>query len=246
MFHAEKLKYAPLQGNRLLYVGTDEELASHLAAYCRSFQVDFSHIPDPKAVMDFISNDTFNYVLVEGDKLHGIPQLVLRESAYWRLVLVQEAGEEGVHKFAEVTIPAGNDKTESALKILDKILALREVPLQLDEKMESVSFDYLRETFDGQDERYRDLLGMMQSEFAAVKKEIEQALEQHDLERFREFKHKIQPSANYLQLNDLVQIMEQVKLKFHELDQSDNKRLANKMMRYFDSVLSALHNELNA
>lgn len=245
MFHAERLKYKPLKGYRLLSAGLDKQLVAHLSELCDSFQITLAHANGPKAAHDEIKAAHFDFLLLSSQVAEEMDLHNAGSQATFTPLLIHTSDESKPDfQLNELSLEASESHSNAALRILDKLLSINETPPVPIDELETVNFDYLKETFAGQDERYRQLLEMMQEEFQEVREQIEQSLEQADLHRFREYKHKIQPSANYLRLMDLIQLMESVKQNFDQLDHVNNKHLVPKMMRYFDNVLGALNREL--
>lgn len=71
------------------------------------------------------------------------------------------------------------------------------------EQLHPIDFTFLETTFKDQPERLKKLLSLMSREFSTSEEVIMQALQHKKVQEYRDCKHKLLPSLNYLQLHEM-------------------------------------------
>ncbi len=109
-----------------------------------------------------------------------------------------------------------------------------------------VDFTFLESTFFNQPDRLKKLLELMHKEFSLSRDAIVTSLSGKDTEVFRETKHKLMPSLNYLKVDGLRDTLEEIKAKL--LTDPTAFRIEEyegMLHHYFDTILSALQHKLH-
>jgi flagellar biosynthesis/type III secretory pathway chaperone len=108
-----------------------------------------------------------------------------------------------------------------------------------------VDFTFLDETFQNQPDRLKKLLELMHKEFNLSRDTIINSLTTQDVTVFREAKHKLMPSLNYLKVDGLRDILEDIKAQLltdpasFQIDKYDAS-----LRHYFNTILDALQQKL--
>ncbi len=225
VFHAEKLKYAPLRKQTLVLENREESLRALMQEVCNELGIvltDKSQFAGDEAQSRFqleaLSDDTLHLSMAADET--DAPQ------------------EEKIHLLH-------SDAGEAAFDVLDAMLRL----LQQHEQVEQLPEDepdlnYLKETFADQRERYQNLISLMVKELILSKEGIARAIDEHDVMSYRQIKHKLQPSTSYLRMPDFTRVMEDVKLRFDLIDKEEMQDTKLRMFLYFDKIIEALQGEL--
>lgn len=79
------------------------------------------------------------------------------------------------------------------------------------EELHPIDFTFLETTFQDQPERLKKLIKLMLEEFASSRKLMVAALAQKRTQDFRDVKHKLLPSLNYLQMDSMRDLLEEIK-----------------------------------
>ncbi len=226
MFHAEKLKYAPLRKQTLVLENREESLRALMEEVCNELGIvltDKSHFAGDKTQSRFqlqaLSDDTLHLSMAGGEEA-GASQ------------------EENIHLLK-------SDAGEAAFDVLDAMLRLLQQHDQEEELPEDEpDLNYLKETFADQHERYQNLISLMVKELILSKEGIARAIDEHDVMSYRQIKHKLQPSTSYLRMPDFTRVMEDVKTHFDRIDEEEMQDTKLRMFLYFDKIIEALQGEL--
>lgn len=109
-----------------------------------------------------------------------------------------------------------------------------------------VDFTFLESTFFNQPDRLKKLLELMHKEFSLSREAIVSSLSGQDTDVFRETKHKLMPSLNYLKVDGLRDMLEEIKAKLLT-DPTAFQFAEYEVMlhHYFDTILTSLQHKLH-
>ncbi len=228
MFHAEKLKYAPLQKQTLLLENRVDSLRALMEEVCEELGIVLTD-RSPRAGDE--SQKPFHLQALSDDTLH----------------LSRSGGEEAGAPQEEKIHLSRSDDGEAAFDVLDAMLRLMQQPGQAATLPEDdPDLNYLKQTFADQQDRYHNLIGLMVNEFILSKEGIDHAIAEGDVMSYRQIKHKLQPSVSYLGMPDFTRVMEEVKLHFEHIDKEEMKDTRLRLFLYFDKIIAALQQELKS
>ena len=108
-----------------------------------------------------------------------------------------------------------------------------------------VDFSFLESTFHNQPDRLMLLLELMESEFSISRNNILESLAQGEVDRYRDAKHKLLPSLNYLQVVGMKDLLEDI--KSHIMERPESFRLEDyepALQHYYTTIISALQEKL--
>ncbi len=228
VFHAEKLKYAPLQKQTLLLENRVDRLRALMADVCGELGIVLT---DRSQRLGDESQSPFHLQALSDDTLH----------------LSRSGGEEAAAPQEEKIHLPHTDAGEAAFDVLDAMLRLMRQPEQAAALPEDEpDLNYLKQTFADQQDRYHNLIGLMVNEFILSKEGIARAIAEGDVMSYRQIKHKLQPSVSYLGMPDFTRVMEEIKLRFDCIDNDEMKDTRLRMFFYFDKIIKALQQELQS
>ncbi len=220
MFHAEKLRYAPLRGAYLQAGVGAEAFFPALKETCNELDI--------RCLKEETPPEYPLYLLRLGENNEW--QLHFRKSETHEEKLIYESKE--------------NSSDDPLSDLLDAMLAATEEKIKESVADQKPDLDYLRKTFANQKDQYYNLLVLMVKEYEISKEAISESIEQHDLERYRQVKHKLQPSTSYLRMSDFTRLLEEVKNDFESVWKGERKDLTEKIFSYFDVIIHLLKKEL--
>lgn len=226
MFHAEKLKYAPLRNEILLLENRVESLRALMEGVCNELGIVLT---DHSKFSGKESENYFHLKAISDDTLH----------------LSRTGGKNSGKLLLEKVYVSHSEAGEAAFDVLDAMLRL----LQQRGEVEALPKDdpdlnYLKQTFADQEDRYHNLIDLMLKEFTLSKEGIARAIAEGDVMSYRQIKHKLQPSTSYLRMPNFTQVMEKVKLHFENIDKEEMKETRLSLFHYFDKIIEALQQEL--
>ena len=79
------------------------------------------------------------------------------------------------------------------------------------EDLYPIDFSFLETTFKDQPDRLKKLLTLMAKEFSTSEETMIAALQDKKVQQYRDIKHKLLPSLNYLQLGEMRDLLEDIK-----------------------------------
>gem|GEM_PF-3021952 len=226
MYHAEKIKYAPLRNEILLLENRVESLRTLMEGVCNELGIILT---DHSKLSRKESEHYFHLKAISDGTLH----------------LSRTGGKGSVQLQLEKTYVPHLEAGEAAFDVLDAMLRLLQQHGQVEAlPKDDPDLDYLKQTFADQEDRYHNLIHLMLKEFILSKEGIARAIAEGDVMSYRQIKHKLQPSTSYLRMPNFTQVMEGVKLHFDNIDKEEMKEIRLKLFYYFDKIIDALQQEL--
>lgn len=117
----------------------------------------------------------------------------------------------------------------------------------MDKELYPIDFSFLETTFKDQPDRLMKLLQLMQKEFSSSKMLMFEALAEKETGQFRDVKHKLLPSLNYLQMAPMRDLLEEIKadiLANEEAFDFDNYK--DKLDHFYTSIQVGIKNKLTS
>ncbi len=225
VFHAEKLKYAPLRKQTLLLENREQSLRDLMEEVCNELGIVLTEKTHDKGEENRIR---FQLQALSDNTLH----------------LSMTGGDQNAPRKEEKIYLLQSDTGEAAFDVLDAMLRLLKQEPKEELPEDEPDLHYLRETFADQHDRYQNLIGLMLRELVLSKEGIARAIDEHDVMSYRQIKHKLQPSTAYLRMPDLTRVMEEVKLRFDLIDKEEMQDTRLRLFLYFDKIIAALQGEL--
>ena len=118
---------------------------------------------------------------------------------------------------------------------------------RMQEDLHPIDFSFIDETFQGQTDRLVKLLELMQIEFSTSKTLMFDALEEKELQQYRDVKHKLLPSLTYLQVDAMRDLLEEIRNAL-ALDSAafEFDAFKGSLAYYFESIQAGLQQKLHA
>lgn len=113
--------------------------------------------------------------------------------------------------------------------------------------MYPIDFSFLEHTFRDQPARLVKLLELMEREFSHCQWQMSEYLREGNIDAFRDLKHKLLPSLNYLQMDEFRDLLETIKQAYLDDPESfDPEKYTEEMDSFFEIILQGVSQKLMA